>query len=349
MQSVKHLEPFKTSSMLYDGNRFFILDQTSLPKNIEWLPCDKVNDLIEIIQCLAIRGAPAIGISASILLALLAQNGRSKKQLLIDAETLRNSRPTAVNLTNNLKQMKEKIVSENFPESVIFEAQKILFEDIDLCERMARFGSSLIQPGEKILTHCNTGSLATAGRGTAFGIISEAQQQGKDVFVWIDETRPLLQGARLTAWECLQQSIPHKIICDNMAGKLMQQKEVDIILVGSDRIAANGDFANKIGTYSLAVLAKYHNVPFYVVAPHTTIDADCQSGALIPIEERSPSEVKGVSGSFGSCNWAPKESEVYNPAFDVTPAELVTGWILDTGIFSRQDVQHKGWWHPHTP
>ncbi len=338
------MKPFRTTSMHYDGNQFYILDQTLLPDKTRWLPCTHIDTLIEIIQRLAIRGAPAIGISATILLALLAQGGRPGTQLASDAEKLRKARPTAVNLMNNIERIMDKIHSPEYPDSVIHEAEKLRIEDKDLCERMANLGSSLIQQDEKILTHCNTGSLATAGVGTAFGVIRKAHQQNKNIFVWVDETRPLLQGARLTAWECLQHTIPHRIICDNMAGILMQKNEVNRILVGSDRIAANGDFANKIGTYSLAVLAKYHRIPFHVVAPQTTIDPNCPKGTSIPLEERSPSEVKGVSGSFGYCNWAPKESDVYNPAFDITPAELVTTWILDTGIFTREDVKKERWW-----
>ncbi|NVJ48986.1 MAG: S-methyl-5-thioribose-1-phosphate isomerase, partial [Gammaproteobacteria bacterium] len=204
--------------------------------------------------------------------------------------------------------------------------------------------AQLCQPGDRLLTHCNTGSLATAGVGTALGVISAAHQRYSDIFVWVDETRPLLQGGRLTAWECGNRNIPHKIICDNMAAMLMAQGQVDRIFVGSDRIAANGDFANKIGTYSLAVLAHYHRVPFYVVAPQTTVDPNCADGQAIPIEQRSAAEVKGVSGAFGNCTWAPQDSAVFNPAFDVTPAELVSGWVLDTGVFSATDLQRSKWW-----
>ncbi|WMS88798.1 S-methyl-5-thioribose-1-phosphate isomerase [Pleionea litopenaei] len=338
------MKPFTTGCMRYDGENFTILDQTLLPHQETWLPCHTVNDLVVIIQRLAIRGAPAIGISASVLLGLLAKQGATQTALIEAADELRKARPTAVNLMNNIDQMKRAIIDGPLPDAVIAEAEKLLQEDIELCERMSTNGAALCQPGDKLLTHCNTGSLATAGLGTALGVISKAHQVHSNIFVWVDETRPLLQGGRLTAWECNNRHIPHKIICDNMAAMLMAKGDVSRIFVGSDRIAANGDFANKIGTYSLAVLAHYHKVPFYVVAPQTTVDPECASGDAIPIELRGEHEVKGVSGSFGECQWAPAQSEVFNPAFDVTPAKLVTGWVLDTGVFNQDDVKQPNWW-----
>jgi methylthioribose-1-phosphate isomerase len=340
------MKSFSTACMKYDGQDFKILDQTLLPQQEQWLICHSVECLVDIIQRLAIRGAPAIGISASILLGLLAEQNWSKEQLLNAAETLRQARPTAVNLMNNIDSMIEAIKRDNFPQSVVEQAEFLLNEDIELCERMASFGAELIEPNDKIITHCNTGGLATAGIGTALGVITKAHQQNKSIFVWVDETRPLLQGGRLTAWECVSRKIPHKIICDNMAAMLMAQGEVNKIFVGSDRIAINGDFANKIGTYSLAVLAHYHNIPFYVVAPQTTVDPACLNGHQIPIEQRSAAEIKGVKGGFGECQWAPNESDVYNPAFDVTPASLVTGWVLDSGVFTQQDITNnpEHWW-----
>ncbi len=340
------MKPFTTACMKYDGNQFFILDQTLLPQQEHWLKCDSVEALVEIIQRLAIRGAPAIGISASILLGLLAEKGCTQQQLLEAADTLRAARPTAVNLMNNIDTMKQAIMSGDLPASVVEKAEQLLNEDIELCDQMAAHGAQLIEPGDKIITHCNTGGLATAGVGTALGVITKAHELKKDIFVWVDETRPLLQGGRLTAWECVSRNIPHKIICDNMAAMLMAQGEVNRIFVGSDRIAANGDFANKIGTYSLAVLAHFHKIPFYVVAPQTTVDPDCANGKQIPIEQRSVDEVKGVKGGFGECQWAPDESEVFNPAFDVTPASLVTGWVLDSGVFSQSDINKnpQHWW-----
>jgi methylthioribose-1-phosphate isomerase len=176
--------------------------------------------------------------------------------------------------------------------------------------------------------------------GTALGVITTAHQQGKEISVWVDETRPLLQGGRLTAWELQRAGVPYQIICDSAAASLMAAGKVEMVFVGADRIAANGDFANKVGTYTLAVLARHHGVPFYVVAPVTTIDAGCAGGNDIPIEQRDAAEVRGVSGSFGTCQWAPQNARVYNPAFDVTPAELVTGWLLDAGVLDQQDVRN---------
>jgi len=338
------MKPFATSCMRYDGSAFLILDQTLLPHQEKWLKVTNTESLVSIIQRLAIRGAPAIGISASILLALLAEQGLERERVLLAADVLREARPTAVNLMNNIDSMIQAIKDEDYPAAVTREAERLLDEDIALCEKMANWGAALIKKDEKIITHCNTGGLATAGVGTALGVITRAHEQGKNPFVWVDETRPLLQGGRLTAWECLNRGIPHKIICDNMAAMLMRRGEVDRIFVGSDRIAANGDFANKIGTYSLAVLAHHHKVPFYVVAPQTTVDPDCATGEAIPIEERSSFEVKGVKGSFGEVCWAPNESDVFNPAFDVTPAELVTGWVLDSGVYDQQGVKKPNWW-----
>ena len=330
--------------MRSDGRRLYILDQTRLPQQEEWLLCDSVHDLVGIIRRLAIRGAPAIGISASIFLALRAQQNDSKKLLIDQANLLLSSRPTAVNLRNNLTEILSAIDSPDFPESVAAAAEVIYSRDIALCQSIARNGAELIGTGEKILTHCNTGSLATAGCGTAMGILAQAHREKKRIFVWIDETRPLLQGGRLTAWECLQLGIDHSIICDSAAAMLMRNGEVDRIIVGSDRIAVNGDFANKIGTYSLAVLANHHNIPFYVAAPRTTVDPGCDSGAEIPIEMREDNEVKGANGSFGCCRWSPEKSPAYNPAFDITPAELVSGWILDSGVFCAEDLIRTNWW-----
>ena len=338
------MKPFRSAGMVYDGVTLFILDQTQLPHEENWLECNDVETLIAMIQCLAIRGAPAIGISASILVALLAEKGISRQELVAETQKLLSARPTAVNLRNNLEHVLLAMKNDDYPLSVIDAAETIYQEDLDLCERIANHGVQLFTEGDKILTHCHTGGIATAGRGTALGVIAAAQLEHGDIFVWVDETRPLLQGGRLTAWECVKLNIPHRLICDNMAGMLMNKGEVDHVIVGSDRIAANGDFANKIGTYSLAVLADYHKVPFYVAAPRTTVDPLCLSGEDIPIEERISAEVKGVSGSFGSYCWAPQESEVYNPAFDVTPAELVTAWILDSGIYSKRDVKRSRWW-----
>lgn len=316
----------------------YVLDQTLLPQRQKWLPCQTVNDMVVMIKALQLRGAPAIGIGACLLLAYRASVGDSREQLLLDAEVLRAARPTAVNLMNNLDSMIAALQQADFKTAAIDCAGQLFAQDVQLCLNMARHGAALVQDGEQLLTHCNTGGLATAGVGTALGVVNLAHQQGKNIRLWVDETRPLLQGGRLTAWECQQLGIAYQLICDNMAAMLMARGQVDRIFVGSDRIAANGDFANKVGTYSLAVLAHYHKVPFYVVAPHTTVDLACADGSAIPIEQRHADEVRGVSGSFGKTIWAPEDAAVFNPAFDITPAALVTGWVLDTGVYSQADI-----------
>lgn len=325
----------------WEQDRLVILDQTLLPHEERWLVCDTVDELLEVIQRLAIRGAPAIGISSVLLLATLASRGRAQAELKREAARLRQARPTAVNLMNNIDRLMASIDRPDYPESVIDEAQAIYHEDRELCDHMAEHGAALIGDHERLLTHCNTGGLATAGIGTAMGVIRRVHEQGKDPMVWVDETRPLLQGGRLTAWECGKLGIRHAIICDSAAAMLMQRGEVDKVLVGADRIAANGDFANKIGTYSLAVLASFHRIPFYVVAPSTTIDTNCPHGAAIEIEERNTAEVRGVAGAQGKYQWAPESSPACNPAFDVTPAELVSGWVLDSGVYTHQEFVEK--------
>lgn len=325
-------------SIFLKNNDLSILDQTQLPNKQEWLVCDSIDSMVLMIQNLQIRGAPAIGIAACLLLATRVEKGVTRAQFVAEANILRAARPTAVNLMNNIDSLLAASEKE-YPVSVVKEAERLFFEDIELCNKLAELGNSLIKPHSKVLTHCNTGGLATVGVGTAIGAIRKAHETGKQIQVWVDETRPLLQGGRLTAWEMGELGVPYQLICDSMAGMLMARGEVDCIFVGADRIAANGDFANKIGTYSLAVLANYHQVPFYVVAPSTTVDLTCKSGADIPIEERDSFEVKGVKGGFGACVWAPEDAAVYNPAFDVTPATLVTSWVLDTGIYSKEDIQ----------
>ncbi len=335
---------FHCAGLICDGRSLSILDQSLLPQREDWLRCDDVDTLIELMRRLAIRGAPVIGVAAGLLLALLARRGSHPEELIVDAARLRRARPTAVNLMNTIDRLTPLMGGPEYPHLLIEEALRIGREDAEQCELMARHGAQLVGEREMILTLCNTGGLATAGIGTAFGVILTAHRQGRRPFVWVAETRPLLQGGRLTAWECLQHGIDHRIICDNAAAQLMRRGEVQRIFVGSDRIAVNGDFANKIGTYSLAVLAHFHRIPFYVVAPCSTIDPVCPRGESIPIEQRAASEVRGVSGSFGSCRWAPEQSPVENHAFDITPAELVTAWILDTGVFGRESIGAAGWW-----
>ncbi len=325
-----------STALRYQNDRLELLDQHQLPDRELWLHCGSVEAMVAMIRKLQIRGAPLIGIGAALLLAHLAEQGWSEAQLREAAATLREARPTAVNLMNCLDRM--LAVIDQGAAALVACAEALFEEDVALCQRMSECGAELLPQGARVLTHCNTGSLATAGAGTAIGVIAEAFRQGKLSHVWVDETRPLLQGGRLTAWEMNRLGVPHQIQCDSMAAILMRDGQVDAILVGSDRIAANGDFANKVGTYNLAVNAHFHKIPFYVVAPWTTVDPHCPNGQAIPIEQRSAEEVKGVSGSFGEVRWSPVESEVFNPAFDVTPAELVTGWVLDTGVYDREGV-----------
>lgn len=331
------MHDLQATSIKYQDNTLYVLDQHQLPHIENWLPCESVDAMVAMIQKLQIRGAPLIGIGASLLLGDLATKGASATTLQLSAEILRAARPTAVNLMNNMDSMLAALHSGGTA-ALPAEAERLFHEDVTLCNTLATLGAELIPANANILTHCNTGSLATAGVGTAIGVINAAHQQGKKIHVYVDETRPLLQGGRLTAWEMKQLGVPHTLICDNMAALLMRDGKVDCILVGADRIAVNGDFANKVGTYSLAVNAHHHNVPFYVVAPNTTVDVECQNGEQIPIEERAGDEVRGVSGSFGEVCWSPNDTPVFNPAFDVTPAALISGWILDKGVFNQAQI-----------
>lgn len=332
------MHALQTTSLRVADNHLFILDQQALPQEKRWLSADTVAELVGHIHALRVRGAPLIGLSASLLLALLAEQGANRDQLAQALETLRAARPTAVNLMNNLDRMKQALAQENFVSALSAEALRLIDEDKQLCDSIAQAGSALVTAGSRLLTHCNTGGLATAGVGTALGVIALAHQQGKVANVWVDETRPLLQGGRLTAWELGEQGVPYQLITDSMAASLMAKGQVDAVWVGADRIAANGDVANKIGTYSLAVLAKFHHVPFYVAAPQTTLDPLCPNGDAIPIEQRAAAEVTGVAGSFGAVQWAPENAQVYNPAFDVTPAALISGWVLDSGVVTPAEV-----------
>jgi len=324
-----------------------LLDQSKLPAVVEFLDCRDYQVVADAIRTLKVRGAPAIGVTAAMGVALGAQavhttDYSSFAQAVVKiCDELAATRPTAVNLFWALERMKQKLASlRDQPVAVIKrllvdESQAILEEDINLCKRMGRHGAELIQDGQTVLTHCNAGSLATAGYGTALGVIRAAHDQGKKIKVIADETRPVLQGARLTAWELMQDHIPVTLITDNMAGSLMRQGKIQLCVVGADRIAANGDVANKIGTYSVAVLAKAHNIPFYVAAPYSTIDLKTKSGDEIPIEQRNPLEVTSIHGSHPV---APTDVTVYNPAFDVTPAELITGIITERGVFKPQEI-----------
>ena len=319
----------------YNQGNLSIFNQQKLPGEEEWVDVQSSDLMVEIITSLKVRGAPLIGIAAVLSLSQLAERGESRENIQKAAASLKASRPTAVNLAIYIERVLAAMDRQpDFRRAVIETAAAIYHEDTALCERMGKAGADLIEPGERILTICNTGSLATAGIGTALGVIKTAHAQGKKIHVYACETRPLLQGGRLTAWELEQSGIPYTLICDSMAAMLMYQGKVDRVLVGADRIASNGDFANKIGTYSLAVLAQHHRIPFHVVAPYTTIDPSCPNGEAIRIEQRAPDEVRGAAGSFGKVIWSPVNAPVYNPAFDTTPADLVTSYILDTGSWA---------------
>jgi methylthioribose-1-phosphate isomerase len=325
------MNPFDSLGLRHDGHILWVLDQTQLPDAEVWLDGSEPDAMVALIQRLAVRGAPLIGVAAAASLASLAQRGASASEYASACAKLRAARPTAVNLSWAMDRMKEA------PDP-LREAQAIFEEDVRLCEGMAQHGAALIEDGEGILTHCNTGGLATAGIGTALGVIRRAHEQGKHIHVYADETRPLLQGGRLTAWELKKLGIPATLITDSMAALLMRDGKVQRVLVGSDRVAANGDFANKVGTYGLAVQAHHHGVPFHPVAPFSTVDLACPSGAHIPIEERDSSEVRG----FGPLRWAPRDMPVWNPSFDVTPVRLITSLVLDCGIYGAQDLATSG-------
>jgi len=316
-----------------------LLDQTLLPHQEKWLNIETNEQMIEAIKALRVRGAPLIGVAASLMIAKLATEKKSPQNLLKLAQDLYEARPTAVNLMVCVDRMTKAIQSGATVEKIVDLAVQIFEEDVQLCEKIATNGASFIEDGDQILTHCNTGGLATAGVGTALGVIRKAHEQGKKIHVYVDETRPLLQGGRLTAWELNKLNIPCTLITDNMAAHLMSLKKITKAIVGSDRIAINGDFANKIGTYSVAVNCYYHQIPFFVAAPYTTVDTQCKSGEEIPIEQRTPEEVRGVKGHFGEVLWAPDGVKVYNPAFDVTPAKLVSAWILDRGNYKKSDIE----------
>ncbi len=324
-----------TLALRWSPSGFHLLDQTLLPKSEVWIKIETLSQMVEAIKSLRVRGAPLIGVSACLFLAYRAHQEQSVATLQQDALVLRNSRPTAVNLMNNIDQLLKNAGTKN---ELITEALRIFEEDQLLCDRMSALGAELIQNGDSVLTHCNTGSLATSGTGTALGAIKKAHQQGKKIHVYVDETRPLLQGARLTAWELSKEKIPFTLITDSMAAFLMRQGKISKAFVGCDRIAINGDFANKIGTYSVAALCHLHKLAFYVVGPQTTVDPKCPGGHAIPIEERTPVEVTGFHSSHESVTWAPANTHVYNPSFDITPNEYVTAWILDHKIITHKNL-----------
>ena len=330
------MRPMQALALRHDGTTLRILDQTLLPDREVWLEAGEPELMIRHIRRLAVRGAPLIGVAAALSLACLAEAGAGPAALVQAAAALREARPTAVNLMWAMDRM--GAVLEAGPAALGAEAEAIFAEDVALCEAMARHGLSLFGPGEAVLTHCNSGGLATVGVGTALGVILRAFEAGLVRHVFVDETRPLLQGARLTAWELARAGVPHTLITDSMAAILLRDGRVDRVLVGADRVARNGDFANKVGTYGLAVQARHHGVPFHPVAPWSTVDLQCPDGPAIPIELRDAAEVRG----YGAGRWAPEASPAFNPSFDVTPAALVTSLVLDRGVVTRAELE-AGW------
>lgn len=324
-------------SLKIKNNQLKILDQTKLPFEEKWVICDTLEEMIQAIKLLKVRGAPLIGVSAACFLTTYINNENinnknfTNEQIIEIANKLKSSRPTAVNLMNAIDQMIETLITKG-KNSLLEKAKEIFLQDVELCQKMADHGEKVIKNNDNILTHCNTGALATVGIGTALGVIKKAHDNKKNIHVYVDETRPLLQGARLTTWELKKYNINYTLICDNMAASLMKTGKISKVFVGADRIATNGDFANKIGTYSLAVNCKFHNVPFYVVAPTTTIDFKCSNGNKIKIEQRPNEEIRGYVHPDNKIMWAEDNESTYNPAFDITPNELVTAWILDSGI-----------------
>ncbi|MEO5762279.1 MAG: S-methyl-5-thioribose-1-phosphate isomerase [Vicinamibacteria bacterium] len=326
-------------TMTFDGVALHLLDQRALPGEVRQVICRTAEETAHAIKTLVVRGAPAIGVAAAFGVVLAAKRAHEKGSSLERAvdeahEVLARSRPTAVNLFWALDQMRRVSASHQAdrPEELIHAletaAQKILEDDVAACRAMGEFGAALFPGRARVLTHCNAGALATAGYGTALGVIRSAHRQGKIERVFADETRPVLQGARLTAWELVNDDIPTTLITDSMAGFLMSRDEINCVVVGADRIAANGDVVNKIGTYTVAVLAREHKIPFYVAAPRSTFDLKTPSGADVIIEERDPKEVL----EWGGIRTAPLGVDVRNPAFDVTPARLVTAIICEVGV-----------------
>jgi methylthioribose-1-phosphate isomerase len=322
-----------------------LLDQTLLPGQLQYLCCRDVQAVWDAIRVLSVRGAPAIGLAAAYGVCLGLQTAgdstqQLRDQLKQDASQLASSRPTAVNLSWALERMQAtgnacQLEGDAWREVLLAEARQIHQEDQQMCQQIGQHGASLLTTPTAVLTHCNAGGLATGGEGTALSVLFTAHQQGNLAGVFVGETRPLLQGARLTAWELTQRDIPTTLICDSMAGQVMREGKVQAVVTGADRIAANGDTANKIGTYSLALLARAHQLPFYVAAPSSSFDLALADGQGIPIEERDPAE---VTHGFGQAT-APQQVKVYNPAFDVTPAALIDAIITEQGIIQPVNQQ----------
>ncbi len=344
MSTSGETEGFPTLHWVGDATTGYLklVDQTLLPTEHVEIECRDVPSVWEAIKSLRVRGAPAIGVAAAYGAVFGARShgivdGAAVRRALAETTaSLRTSRPTAVNLFWALDRMTLCLASTDqddgcsLLEKLLLEAQKIDQEDRSMCRAIGRNGAPLIQPGQGVLTHCNAGGLATADYGTALAVIFAAHEQGTPLRVYADETRPLLQGARLTAWELKHRGIPVTLICDNMAAQVMREGKVQMVVVGADRIASNGDTANKIGTYGVAVLAAAHSIPFYVAAPSSTFDLSIPDGSAIPIEQRDPAE---ITHGFGR-QTAPAGIDVYNPAFDVTPARLIAGIITEKGVIT---------------
>jgi methylthioribose-1-phosphate isomerase len=333
-------------TLYWKNGNLFVLDQRLLPHKKVYIRCRTSREVARTIQDMAVRGAPAIGVTAAYGIALAAREKKfssvaaALRHLNRAADQLAATRPTAVNLFWAIKRMKQRFdqpvgTVAGLAKTLEQEAAAVYAEDIEINRRIGDNGAAVLKKGSTVLTHCNAGALATAGYGTALGVIRSARKQGRVSFVYVDETRPYLQGARLTAWEMLQEKIPYALITDNMAGHFMQSGVINAVIVGADRIAANGDTANKIGTYALAVLARYHNIPFYIAAPVSTIDLSTPSGKKIVIEQRSVEEVTMINGK----RIAAKGTHALHPAFDVTPAELITAIITEKGVFKPQAVK----------
>ncbi|PYJ76011.1 MAG: S-methyl-5-thioribose-1-phosphate isomerase, partial [Verrucomicrobia bacterium] len=328
----------KTLEWTDSGVRF--IDQTKLPTEETYVTCKTHEQVADLIRKMVVRGAPAIGVAAAMGIALGIKNSKAatgvelKQEFERICDLIGKTRPTAVNLFWAIRRMRQKFeyfrmrTIPQIKQELIEEAQRMHAEDIAANQAMGRHGATLMPTSGGVLTHCNAGALATCGYGTALGVIRAAVEQGKKIHVYADETRPFLQGSRLTAWELMKDGIPTTVISDNMAGAMMKQGKIGAIVVGADRIAANGDVANKIGTYTVAVLAKEHAIPFYVAAPFSTIDLETSNGSTIPIEQRNAREVTHIAGKA----IAPEGVEVENPAFDVTPGKYVTAIITERGI-----------------
>ncbi|MBS0358727.1 MAG: S-methyl-5-thioribose-1-phosphate isomerase [Proteobacteria bacterium] len=330
-----------STALKHIDGKLYILNQAHLPWQEEWIECHSPEQMADSISRLQVRGAPLIGISAALSLAKYVEQGANEKEIYRAAELLKSARPTAINLAYCIQKQIKAYEEQKDLQRIIKVAEDLFEEDQKLCKDIANHGFDLLESGDSVLTHCNTGGLVTTGIGTALGIIIHAHNHGKKLHVYVDETRPLLQGARLTTWELKKAGVPYTLICDNMAASLMRDKKIQKVIVGADRIAINGDFANKIGTYSVAVLAKHHNIPFYVAAPYTTVDPNCLQGSDIIIEQRNAEEVKGFVSDYQNLLWSCEDALVYNPAFDVTPKEFVTAFIIDKGILKPDDLRYQ--------